>query len=72
MLTAMSLLQDAVLRARQRCADSTIGTRAHQGSVQVVRVRYDTAGRSTVVPVADCMTIAEAIEVLDELEPAKP
>lgn len=71
MLTAMLLLQQATLRARQRCGDDSIGTRAHKGAVQVVRVQYDAAGSSTVSQLADCMTIAEAIEVLDELEPAK-
>lgn len=48
-------IQSATLVARARLADNTIGTRTENGRMQVVRVTYDTAGRSTIVPASDWM-----------------
>lgn len=48
-------IQAATLAARARLADNTIGTRTQAGRMQVVRVTYDAAGRSTTVPASDWM-----------------
>jgi hypothetical protein len=57
----------ATLEARRRTGDTAIGTAAHQGKLRVVRIVYDTKGKSTVTPMSDRMSITETVAFLDAL-----
>ncbi len=60
-------LRNATLAARQRTGDKTIATNIKKGLVQVVRVVYNGKGTSTVTPVSNKITEAEAIALLNEM-----
>lgn len=65
---AMTSLRTAVLAARERTGDATIGTRAQAGSIQIIRVTYSHAGTSTVEPLSHYLPPDAAIRALGELQ----
>jgi hypothetical protein len=58
-------LQRATLRARERGHD--VATRAERGLVQLVRVDYDSRGRSVIQPLSEWMPPEAAVTALDTL-----
>lgn len=66
-MNALFELQRATLAARERTGDKAIGTRAHAGKVDVVRVVYDARGKATVSVLSGPHTATEAVVALGAL-----
>lgn len=68
MITAELLeLRRATLAARARLKDASIGTRAHAGTLQIVRVVYRCDGTAKIRPITQPMTCREACDFLDAM-----
>jgi hypothetical protein len=61
-------LQHAVLTARERLNDKTIGTRVEDGRVQIVRVTYPNGAVSVVTPASEWVSADEAVRLLKEMQ----
>jgi len=61
----LAQLVDATNRARR--IDPEISTTVKQGKFQVVRVKYDRKGKSTVTPVSAWMDIASTIRFMERI-----
>ena len=61
-------LQSATVAARKRLADPSIGTRVSDGAIQVVRVRFNGKGGSTVEPVSGPLSPQAAVRFLQAMQ----
>lgn len=64
MMQLLNEIRTATLAARNRLKDETIGTQVKAGKLQVMRVTYDAKGKSTITPVTDFISFADAIATL--------
>jgi hypothetical protein len=66
-MTDLTALQDATRAARMRPGGHGIGTRINQGRIDIVRVAYDSRGRSTVDVIRGRLTLSEALAALGRM-----
>jgi ribosome-interacting GTPase 1 len=67
MFKVMAEFRQALTAAQVRTGDSELSVNVKAGSFQVCRVRYDTAGKSTVEPITGYLTKDDALSHLKNM-----